>query len=109
MKYVFQTSFRCSWLRLGLRGQYKEVISPAIKFATSQGRMKYCRPLFRYCYTNATDTSLFHVLIYFPIHCRDLYHWEETRKAAVEAYEQVKDQWMHVCAYTVGKDIKVIQ
>ncbi|XP_046441582.1 leukotriene A-4 hydrolase-like isoform X2 [Daphnia pulex] len=74
------------WLRLCLKAQFKEVIPLAVEFATSQGRMKYCRPIFR-----------------------DLYNWEVARPAALDAYEKVKDQWMYVCAYTVGKDLHVVQ
>ena len=36
------------WLRLGLRAQLKEAIPLAIEFATSLGRMKYVRPIFRW-------------------------------------------------------------
>jgi hypothetical protein len=40
---------------------------------------------------------------------RDLYNWEIARPAALDAYEKVKDNWMYVCAYTVGKDLHVVQ
>ena len=36
------------WLRLCIQAHYKEAIPQAVEFATSQGRMKYCRPLFRF-------------------------------------------------------------
>ncbi len=38
-----------------------------------------------------------------------MYNWEVSRPSALEAYEKVKDQWMYVCAYGVGKDLHVIQ
>jgi len=74
------------WLRLCLKAEYEEGVPLAIKFATSQGRMKYVRPIFR-----------------------DLYNWEVTRQRAIDAYEKAKDQWMYVCAYTVGKDLHLIK
>lgn len=83
---VQNAEIKLRWLRLCLRAQYKESIPLAVQFATSQGRMKYCRPIFR-----------------------DLYNWEDARSSALEAYDKVKDQWMYVCAYTVGKDLHVIQ
>ncbi|XP_057377161.1 leukotriene A-4 hydrolase-like [Daphnia carinata] len=83
---VQNAEIKFRWLRLCLRAQYKESIPLAVQFATSQGRMKYCRPIFR-----------------------DLYNWEDARPSALEAYDKVKDQWMYVCAYTVGKDLHVIQ
>lgn len=48
-------------------------------------------------------------LTYLFVFYRDLYAWEATRKLAIEAYEKVKDQWMYVCAYTVGKDLHLVQ
>ena len=45
----------------------------------------------------------------FIHYCRDLYNWEESRSQALAAYETAKSQWMYVTAYTVGKDLHIIQ
>jgi leukotriene-A4 hydrolase len=39
---------RVNWLRLGLRSHWKDCVQDAIAFVTSQGRMKFVRPIFRY-------------------------------------------------------------
>ena len=44
---VMNSEVRLRWVRLCLRAQYEDVIPNAIEFATSTGRMKYCRPVFR--------------------------------------------------------------
>ena len=46
-KLWFSFSSFSRWLRLGLKAQDSDIVPHAIQFATSQGRMKYCRPLFR--------------------------------------------------------------
>ena len=72
------------WLRLGIRARWERAVGPALELATSQGRMKFVRPLFR-----------------------DLYAWEEVRQRAVDAYLENRDRMMHVCAEMVGKDLHV--
>lgn len=35
------------WFKLGIRCEYEAILDDALAFATSQGRMKFVRPLFR--------------------------------------------------------------
>jgi len=35
------------WFKLGLKNDYSKILEPTIHFITSQGRMKYTRPLYR--------------------------------------------------------------
>ena len=39
---------RLQWQLLALKAQYTAVLPDVVAFATSQGRMKYVRPLYRY-------------------------------------------------------------
>ena len=63
---VRNSEIKFRWLRLCLRAHVKESIDPAIEFATSQGRMKFVRPLFRFehcfCYLVLGCTK--HVFLY---------------------------------------------
>ncbi len=38
-----------------------------------------------------------------------MYNWEYSRPMAIEAYNKVKDNWMYVTAYTVGKDLHLVE
>ncbi|KAK2708397.1 leukotriene A-4 hydrolase-like [Artemia franciscana] len=76
------SEIRLRWMRLCIQGRWKEQVSPALDYATSQGRMKFVRPIFR-----------------------DLYGWEEMRQKAIDAYYAHKDQWMYMTAYAVAKDL----
>lgn len=70
------------WIRLGLRAHWKPRVEDALNMVTSQGRMKYVRPLYR-----------------------DLYAWEEMRPKAIATFEANKKFMMHVSAYVVAKDL----
>jgi hypothetical protein len=38
----------CRWLRLGIKGRWKEQVDRALDFVVAQGRMRYVRPLYRW-------------------------------------------------------------
>ncbi len=42
------SEIRAVWLRLGLKAHWKGCVDEAIEFVTSQGRMKFVRPIFRF-------------------------------------------------------------
>ncbi len=42
-------NLRPSWFRICIQSRWKEPVDSALNFATDQGRMKYVRPIFRYC------------------------------------------------------------
>ncbi|XP_037072530.1 leukotriene A-4 hydrolase-like [Pollicipes pollicipes] len=75
---------RFRWLRLCLAGRWREQVPAALEMVTSQGRMKFVRPLYR-----------------------DLYAWEEVRDAAIDTYRRNKPFMMHVSAHAVAKDMKL--
>mmetsp|Transcript_23074 Transcript_23074/g.34411 ORF Transcript_23074/g.34411 Transcript_23074/m.34411 type:complete len:220 (-) Transcript_23074:313-972(-) len=60
------------WYKVGIRCDMKEVFPGAVKFMTSQGRMKFVRPLYRLLYASegkklALDTFKAHRNIYHSI------------------------------------------
>lgn len=70
------------WLRLCIRSKDLDKLSEALDFVNKQGRMKYVRPIYR-----------------------DLYAWEEVRQQAINNFLEYEKYMMHVCAYTVRKDL----
>jgi leukotriene-A4 hydrolase len=74
-KYALNSSHNAevlfSWMLIALKAQWKPIIPHALQFAVSQGRMKYCKPIFR-----------------------KLFAWEESRQLALEAFEKNK-KFMH--------------
>jgi hypothetical protein len=82
------------------------VIPLAVEFATSQGGRSIAD---RYLGKSGCKYWIEYLISNCFTHNRDLYNWEVARPAALDAYEKVKDQWMYVCAYTVGKDLHVVQ
>mmetsp|Transcript_51 Transcript_51/g.91 ORF Transcript_51/g.91 Transcript_51/m.91 type:complete len:663 (-) Transcript_51:3241-5229(-) len=76
-KYNFSNiqnaEIRFRWIMLGLANEYEEVYEDAITMATSQGRMKFVRPLYRALYKTsngkqmAKDAFKKHREFYHPI------------------------------------------
>ncbi|XP_058804623.1 leukotriene A-4 hydrolase [Phymastichus coffea] len=79
------SEIRFQWLRLGLKARWEPSVSKALDFATSQGRLKYVRPLFR-----------------------DVYAWEVMRQRAIYAFNANKDKMMYVTREMVAKDLHLI-
>jgi hypothetical protein len=77
--------YRFQWLRLCLKSRWKPKVSKALEFATSQGRLKFVRPLFR-----------------------DVYAWEEMRQKAIDTYFTYKDKMMFVTREMVAKDLHLV-
>ncbi|PNF40549.1 Leukotriene A-4 hydrolase [Cryptotermes secundus] len=70
------------WLRLGIKGRWKEQVDRALEFVVAQGRMKFVRPLYR-----------------------DMYDWEDVRDKAIAVFKSNKSKMMYLTAYTVAKDL----
>ena len=77
--------FRFQWLRLCLKSRWEPKVAEALEFATSQGRLKFVRPLFR-----------------------DVYAWEEMRLRAIDTYLQYKDKMMYVTREMLAKDLHLV-
>lgn len=73
---------RFRFLRLCIRARLLSRMDEIIRFANSNFRMKYVRPIYR-----------------------DLVAWPEAKPIAIQNYEIVKNQMMKICAYTVAKDL----
>lgn len=74
--------FRFQWLRLCLKSRWESKVSDALKFATSLGRLKFVRPLFR-----------------------DVYAWEEMRQRAIDTYYLYRNKMMYVTREMLAKDL----
>ncbi|XP_014235450.1 leukotriene A-4 hydrolase [Trichogramma pretiosum] len=76
------SEIRFNWLRLCLKSKWEEKVDETLEFATSQGRLKFVRPLFR-----------------------DVYAWEEMRQRAIDVFMANKDKMMFVTREMVAKDL----
>ncbi|XP_075981670.1 leukotriene A-4 hydrolase isoform X2 [Anticarsia gemmatalis] len=74
------------WLRLCARSKDESKLSEIFGFLNTNGRMKYVRPLYR-----------------------DLYAWEEVRSQAIDNFLKNEKNMMHVTAYTLKKDLHLIE
>ncbi|XP_014207128.1 leukotriene A-4 hydrolase [Copidosoma floridanum] len=79
------SEIRFNWLRLCLKSRWEEKVSEALDFATSQGRLKFVRPLFQ-----------------------DIYAWEEMRQRAIDVYNEKKYKMMYVTREMVAKDLHIL-
>ena len=44
---VKNAEVRSRWIRIGLKGHWKDAIPRAVQMVTDQGRMKFLRPIYR--------------------------------------------------------------
>ncbi len=47
LSQVKNSEIRFRWIRLGLRGKWKDAVPRAVDMVTEQGRMKFLRPIYR--------------------------------------------------------------
>ena len=84
--YHFSTStnveLQSRWFQLALKGHLQSQAEAAIKYAVTQGREKFIRPVYR-----------------------ALYAWEATREMIVEAYKKNVTAMHPITAQTVKKDL----
>jgi leukotriene-A4 hydrolase len=81
-KNTRNSEIRFRFMRLCIKARLMEMMDEIIKFANSNFRMKFVRPIYR-----------------------DLAGWPEAKPLAIANFEKVRDQMMAVCAYTVAKDL----
>ena len=74
------------FLRIGIKSRWPKSVDLALDLAVRQGRMKFCRPLFR-----------------------DLWAWHDEREKVKRCYLENKDKMMAVCREMVGKDLGVVK
>ncbi|XP_054153154.1 leukotriene A-4 hydrolase-like isoform X2 [Oppia nitens] len=78
------SEIRSIWIRLGLKSHWKECINETIEFITSQGRMKFVKPIYR-----------------------ALYAWDETKQLAVNTFNANKNQMMSISLNSVAKELNI--
>jgi leukotriene-A4 hydrolase len=74
------------WIRLCLRARIESIIPNALEFVSSQGRLKYVRPVYR-----------------------DLYNWEVSRQRTLNNYESTKSQMHPLTATMISKDLQLLK
>jgi len=72
------------FVRLGIKARWEKSVDLGLELATKQGRMKFCRPLYR-----------------------DLWGWEEQRNRVEKCFRENRGGMMTVCREMVGKDIGI--
>lgn len=73
---------RFRFWRIAIKAQLMSYIDEIIRFANSNFRMKFVRPIYR-----------------------ELAEWPEAKPIAVENFKKIRNQMIKVCAYTVAKDL----
>jgi len=74
------------WYRLGIRCEYAAILEPALSFLTSQGRMKFVRPLYRALHASKIGAQ-----------------------RSVEVFQANKDKYHAICSRLVAKDLMLEQ
>lgn len=72
------------WLRLGIKSKWEAIIKPALEFVSKQGRMKYCRPIYR-----------------------DLFKWDKAKELAIDNFKQQRKYMHQTTATLVAKDLGI--
>ncbi|VDM41800.1 unnamed protein product [Toxocara canis] len=70
------------WIRLAIKGRWEPIIQTALSFLSAQGRMKYCRPVYK-----------------------DLMAWPATRALARENFLRDRTSMHHMTAEMIAKDL----
>ncbi|KAK2708706.1 hypothetical protein QYM36_014345 [Artemia franciscana] len=76
--------YKPEWLKLGIRSRYKPIVEQVFRFTESQGRIYFNQQLFR-----------------------DMYDWKEQRVETIETYHRIKNRWMFITGYLVGRELKL--
>ncbi|CAB3406854.1 unnamed protein product [Caenorhabditis bovis] len=73
-----------NWLRLCIKARWEECIPKALEFVNSQGRMKFCRPIYR-----------------------DLANWPAANKKARDVYLKGRAQMHPITAEMIAKELHI--
>lgn len=71
-----------NWIRLCIKAKWEPIIDKALKFVSSQGRLKYCRPVYR-----------------------DLTAWPAARTLARDTYIKTRSAMHPITAEMIAKDL----
>ena len=72
------------WIRLGIKARWRPIMPTAIRFLSTQGRIKYSAPVFS-----------------------ELYAWKEMKKEAIKTFLKHKDEMMLVYVKKISKILKL--
>ena len=76
---------RSRWIRLGLKGHWDDAIPRAVEMVSEGGDI---------------------MLTIGPVY-REMYAWENSRTAALKAFEESRGSMMEVAVQSVKKDLKI--
>jgi len=74
------------FIRVGIKARWEKSVELGLNLATRQGRMKFCRPLFK-----------------------DLWGWDEQRERVKKCYLDHRAEMMAVCRDMVAKDLGITE
>lgn len=72
------------FIRIGIKARWEKSVELGLDLATRQGRMKFCRPLFK-----------------------DMWGWEEQKERVKKCFLEHRAEMMSVCREMVGKDLGI--
>jgi leukotriene-A4 hydrolase len=72
------------WIRLGVKAKWNPIISLGLKFVSSQGRMKFTRPVYR-----------------------DLFNWDESKEQTISNFNFQRKFMHQTTAALVAKDLSI--
>lgn len=73
---------RFRWYQLGLKVNWEPVVAPTLEFITSQGRMKFVRPLYRALFKSTVGNA-----------------------KGIETFKLHRESYHAICAKLVAKDL----
>merc|ERR1719233_2647114 len=74
------------FIRLGIKARWERSLELGLDLATRQGRMKFCRPLFK-----------------------DMWGWDEQKERVKKCFLDHRGEMMAVCREMVGKDLGITE
>jgi leukotriene-A4 hydrolase len=84
MSSSLNTEVLFGFVRLGIKARWEKSVELGLGLASRQGRMKFCRPLFR-----------------------DMWGWEEQKERVEKCYKEHRGGMMAVCREIIGKDLGI--
>jgi leukotriene-A4 hydrolase len=90
---------------LGVKAKWLPIIPIGLKFVSSQGRMKFTRPVYRYKFIN--NRKHCYLLLNFILNSRDLFNWDESKQKAIENFKAQREFMHQTTAALVAKDLSL--
>ena len=91
---------------MGVKAKWLAIIPIGLKFVSSQGRMKFTRPVYRYKFIN--NRKHCYLYLNFILFSRDLFNWDlfnwdESKQKAIENFKAQREFMHQTTAALVAK------